>query len=187
MSIRIFVFIIIGMMALAQLPTTQPLLVWQRTLIADGELWRLVSGNLTHTNWPHMIMNSLGLAIITFIFRRYLTCQRLGFLILSIAGFIGASLLLSPMGWYAGLSGVLHGLFTWGAIQDIKTKDKLGWILLIAVIAKVLWEQVSGGSASSAELIGARVAVEAHLAGVVGGLLLVAADQMKKNIQQKST
>ena len=182
MSIRIFVFIIIGMMALAQLPAIQPLLVWQRPFIADGELWRLVSGNLTHTNWPHMIMNSLGLAIITFIFRRYLTSQRLSLLILSIAGFIGITLLMSPMVWYAGLSGVLHGLFAWGAIQDIKAKDKLGWVLLIAVIAKVLWEQVSGGSASSAELIGARVAVEAHLAGVLGGLLFAAAELIKKKI-----
>ena len=182
MSIRIFIFIIIGMMAAAQLPAIQPLLVWQRPLIADGEIWRLVSGNLTHTNWPHMIMNSLGLAIITFIFRRYFTSQRLGLLILTISGFIGISLLLSSMEWYAGLSGVLHGLFAWGAIQDIKAKDKLGWVLLIGVIAKVLWEQVSGGSASSAELIGARVAVEAHLVGVLGGVLFSLPQWMKKRI-----
>ncbi|MCQ1059408.1 rhombosortase [Photobacterium sp. ZSDE20] len=182
MSIRIFVFIIIGIMAVAQLPSLQPLLVWQRPDIAHGEIWRLVSGNLTHTNWPHMIMNSLGLAIITFIFRRYLTSTHLALLILSISGFIGVTLWLSPMGWYAGLSGVLHGLFAWGAIQDVKAKDKFGWVLLVAVIGKALWEQVSGGSASSAELIGARVAVEAHLAGVLGGLLFAAAELIKKKI-----
>ena len=87
------------------------------------------------------------------------------------------------MEWYAGLSGVLHGLFAWGAIQDIKAKDKLGWALLIGVIAKVVWEQFSGGSASSAELIGARVAVEAHLAGVLGGVLFAFALRMKKIIK----
>ena len=70
----------------------------------------------------------------------------------------------------------------WGAIQDIRAKDKLGWILLVGVIAKVIWEQIAGGSASSAELIGARVAVEAHLAGVLGGLFFSAAEQMKKKI-----
>ncbi|MGF1737251.1 rhombosortase [Photobacterium satsumensis] len=182
MSIRLFVFILIGIMAIAQLSSLQPLLVWQRPDITHGEIWRLVSGNLTHTNWAHMIMNSLGLAIITFIFRRYLTSTRLALLILSIAIFIGIALWFSPMSWYAGLSGVLHGLFAWGAIQDIKAKDKLGWLLLIAVIAKVIWEQVAGGSASSAELIGARVAVEAHLAGTLGGVLFAAAENMKKKI-----
>ncbi|WP_231569096.1 rhombosortase [Photobacterium gaetbulicola] len=180
MSIRIFVFILIGIMALAQLPAAQPLLAWQRAAIEQGEVWRLISGNLTHTNWPHMIMNSLGLAIITFIFRRYLSVERLALLILAIAGFIGVTLWLSPMTWYAGLSGVLHGLFAWGAVQDIKAKDKLGWVLLVGVSAKVIAEQISGGSASSAELIGARVAVEAHLAGVLGGLLFVAVEHLKK-------
>ncbi|WEM44032.1 rhombosortase [Photobacterium sp. DA100] len=158
------------------------MLAWQRTAIEQGEVWRLISGNLTHTNWPHMIMNSLGLAIITFIFRRYLNAERLALLLFAIAGFIGATLWLSAMDWYAGLSGVLHGLFAWGAIQDIKAKDKLGWLLLLGVSAKVIWEQIAGGSASSAELIGARVAVEAHLAGVCGGLLFAAAERIKQKL-----
>ncbi|PSU33420.1 rhombosortase [Photobacterium lutimaris] len=170
------------MMTVAQLPSIQPLLVWLRPAITHGEIWRLVSGNLTHTNWAHMIMNSLGLAIITFIFRRYLSATRLAFLILSTAGFIGVALWFSPMHWYAGLSGVLHGVFAWGAIQDIKAKDKLGWLLLLAVIAKVIWEQVAGGSASSAELIGARVAVEAHLAGTLAGVFFAVAENIKKKI-----
>lgn len=171
MSVRFFIIPAISFLALAQLPVIQPVLDWQRNAIDHGEIWRLITGNLTHTNWPHMIMNSLALAIITFIFRRHLTPAILLKLILGLSCCVGLSLLWSDMNRYAGLSGVLHGLFAWGAIRDIEQEDKSGWLLLAGVTAKVLWEQWFGGSASSAALINARVAVEAHLAGAVAGTI----------------
>ncbi|MGF1701425.1 rhombosortase [Photobacterium makurazakiensis] len=182
MSIRYFIVLATGLMALCQLPSLQHTLAWDRDAILEGEIWRLVTGNITHTNWPHMIMNSLALATITFIFRRYLNTRRLSGLIVCLAAVIGSTLMLSPMHWYAGLSGVLHGIFTWGAIKDIQAKDKLGWVLLAGVSAKVIGEQFTGGSSSSAELIGARVAVEAHLIGVIAGLCFAIIPTIKNRI-----
>ncbi|MGF1689447.1 rhombosortase [Photobacterium japonica] len=172
MSIRLFVILTIALIALMQWPAIASALFWQRDAIVHGEIWRLITGNLTHTNWPHMIMNTLALAIITFIFRAHLTAARLAGLIVSLSLFIGLCLFGSSMHNYVGLSGVLHGIFAWGACRDILAKDKLGIVMLVGIILKVAYEQVYGASALSASLIQARVATEAHLAGLVGGIVI---------------
>ena len=86
---------------------------------------------------------------------------------------------------YVGLSGMLHGLFTFGAIQDIRAKYLSGWALLLGVFAKVSYEQYFGGSEDVTALIGARVATESHLIGLCAGLLcalgLFAYRKLKKN------
>ncbi|MCG6410091.1 rhombosortase, partial [Vibrio fluvialis] len=41
---------------------------------------------------------------------------------------------------------------------------------VLGVVAKVVWEQAFGSSMGTEQLIHARVATEAHLAGVIGGL-----------------
>nr|WP_322784235.1 rhombosortase [Photobacterium obscurum] len=168
---RTYLVIAISLMFIAQWPSIQDWLAWDRNAIQDGEVWRILTGNLTHTNWPHMIMNSLALAIISFIFRTHFSVRLYSYLLLVLAISVGLGIFASEIQWYAGLSGVLHGLFGWGAVKDIQAKHKGGWLLLAGLIAKVSWEQVFGGSASSELLIGARVATEAHLSGAVSGLL----------------
>ncbi|GAL07455.1 integral membrane protein [Photobacterium aphoticum] len=105
MSIRFSVILIVALIALAQLPAIEPALFWQRDAIAHGEVWRLITGNFTHTNWPHMIMNTVALAIITFIFRAHLTAIRLTTVLLSLSLFVGICLLGSPMHNYAAYPG----------------------------------------------------------------------------------
>ncbi len=78
------------------------------------------------------------------------------------------------MQFYVGLSGTLHGLFAYYALNEALNGRRSSWLLVLGVIGKVGWEQWFGASASTAELIGARIATEAHLAGLVGGLLLAA-------------
>ena len=73
---------------------------------------------------------------------------------------------------YVGLSGILHGVFVWGAIQDIKQQDKLGWLLLLGVTVKVIHEQLYGASSDVANLIDANVAIYAHLWGAIAGALV---------------
>jgi membrane associated rhomboid family serine protease len=66
----------------------------------------------------------------------------------------------------------LHGLFVWGACFDILNKEHTGWLLLIGVAIKLGYEQLGGDTQAIAELIGASVAVDAHLYGAVSGLIL---------------
>ena len=73
---------------------------------------------------------------------------------------------------YVGLSGVLHGVFIWGAITDIRQQEKTGYLLLLGVILKVAHEQFYGADQNIAQLIDANVAIDAHLWGGIGGLIV---------------
>ncbi len=84
---------------------------------------------------------------------------------------------------YVGLSGVLHGIFVWGAILDIKKGWNSGYLLLLGVIAKVAYEQIFGASADVEALINASVAIDAHLWGTVGGLTFPATQWLIKRVR----
>ncbi|WP_249199186.1 rhombosortase [Photobacterium sp. GJ3] len=156
----------------AQFAPIHDLMVWDRQAILTGQWWRILTGNLTHTNWPHLAMNLSGLIILCYLFRFDLSAFRLSLLLFLLSLMVGLALFLTQMNIYAGLSGVLHGLFIWGACQDIRLHRKGGKLLLAAGVLKVAWDVSVGGSAETAALIEAHVAVEAHLAGALGGALL---------------
>lgn len=143
---------------------------WQRDLILDGQWWRILSGNFTHTNFAHLGMNLAGLWVISFIFKP--TEKSLALLLIAISLAIGALNFLSDMNGYVGLSGLLHGLFAYFALQESLSGRKSSWLLVVGVIAKVTWELTMGASQSTVELINARVAVEAHLFGMLSGFVL---------------
>lgn len=188
MSLRIYLILAALLLAMTQLPDIQSWLAWDRQAIQAGEVWRILTGNLTHTNWPHMIMNTLALAVISFIFRAHIHVKSYTWLILGLSAVVGIAILASDIRWYAGLSGVLHGLFAWGAVRDIQTRQKGGWLLLLGLGLKVGWEQIAGGSASSEALIGARVATEAHLAGALaGGVIALGYIIWKHHIQRSDS
>jgi len=68
--------------------------------------------------------------------------------------------------WYAGSSGVLHGVLAAGAVAHVRRGERDGWPLLVLLAAKLAYEQGVGGLPFS----GTVVVVDAHLYGVVGGL-----------------
>ncbi|UUM31442.1 rhombosortase [Vibrio japonicus] len=146
---------------------------WHRMLILDGQWWRILSGNYTHTNFAHLGMNLAALWVITFIFKPSAKSLLLTLSALTLA--VGLLNFFSDMQNYVGLSGVLHGLFACYALKEVLDGRKSSWLLVLGVIAKVTWELTMGASESTSELINARVAVESHLFGVISGLLFTAA------------
>ncbi|MEL4426790.1 rhombosortase [Shewanella indica] len=155
------------------LPLTE-LFAFRRSAIEQGELWRLVSGNLLHTNFWHLLMNLAGFWVILYLHKEHYNALGVLILTLALCLFEGVGLYLcypELMG-YVGLSGILHGLFAFGALADIRSGRSSGYLLLAGVIAKVGWEQWQGAAAEVSALIGARVAVEAHLVGLIGGIAL---------------
>nr|WP_202987061.1 rhombosortase [Vibrio harveyi] len=141
---------------------------WHAYNIRHGEWWRIVTGNLTHTNFAHLGMNLAGLWIIGFIFRPTVRNFLIVFIIL--CAFVGAMNLFTNMSVYVGLSGVLHGLFGFWALSEVFDGRRSSMLLVGGLIAKIAWEQFYGPSTSTAAMIGARVAVDAHLFGAIGGL-----------------
>lgn len=158
---------------LFQLPTIQDLVIWDAALIRAGQWWRIISGNFTHTNTYHLLMNMVALWIISTIFRPQ--ARSLATLLLLLSMSTGISLLASDLGRYAGLSGVLHGLFTCYAAHELCQGRKSSGLLLLGVVTKVGYEQWFGAAESTARLIGARIATDAHLAGVIAGACLASA------------
>ncbi|MCQ9085023.1 rhombosortase [Vibrio harveyi] len=141
---------------------------WHAYNIRHGEWWRIVTGNLTHTNFAHLGMNLAGLWIIGFIFRPTVRNFLIVFIIL--CAFVGAMNLFTNMSVYVGLSGVLHGLFGFWALSEVFDGRRSSMLLVGGLITKIAWEQFYGPSTSTAAMIGARVAVDVHLFGAIGGL-----------------
>ncbi|TCN80846.1 rhombosortase [Shewanella fodinae] len=158
---------------------------YQRQFIAQGQWWRLLTGNLIHTNLWHLLMNLAGFWVVVFIHRVHYGNRHLAWLLLTLCITEGLGLWFAfpTLSAYVGLSGVLHGLFAYGALSDIKIGWRSGYLLLVGVMAKVTWEQTMGANAEVTQLIGARVAIEAHLVGLLSGIgifLLVTLYQRQK-------
>jgi rhomboid family GlyGly-CTERM serine protease len=144
---------------------------YERQAIESGELWRLLSGHLVHLGAGHLMLNVAALVMI-----RLLVDGSL-----SAAGWVGAALaaalaidaglyfIAADVGWYVGLSGVLHGLLAAGAMAMLRPYPAIGAALLIGLVAKLAWEQVVGPLPLSESTAGGPVIVAAHLYGAAGG------------------
>ncbi|MGL4614442.1 MAG: rhombosortase, partial [Shewanella sp.] len=95
------------------MPFVDQLLAYQRSAITQGQWWRLVTGNLLHTNHWHLLMNLAGLWIVLFLhhFHYQLKGVSLLFLLLCLLEGLGLYLGYPQLLGYVGLSGMLHGLF----------------------------------------------------------------------------
>ncbi|RTR33803.1 rhombosortase [Shewanella atlantica] len=167
---------------------TDSLLAFRRSAITNGEYWRLFTGNLLHTNQWHLLMNLAGLWVLLLLFKPHFKVLSFTFIFSALCLLQGLGLYLFYPGLlgYVGLSGMLHGLFTYGAIRDISTGLKSGYLLLLGVIIKVGYEQIFGASVQVTEMIGARVATEAHLVGVITGILSVGLFSLFANLYPKA-
>jgi rhomboid family GlyGly-CTERM serine protease len=150
-------------------------LSFDRRLLEQGELWRVWTGHFMHLNGPHFWLNMAGVLIVAVFFNSYCSARQWWLLMLASCLLISMGLYwLNPgMFWYMGLSGVLHSLFIVGAWYERKRSVVSGYLLLVLLVGKLVVEQIGGGLASSENLIGARVAVDAHLYGAVAGALYI--------------
>ncbi|MBT0586382.1 rhombosortase [Alteromonas oceanisediminis] len=155
-------------------PWSSQWFAFNRATVNQGELWRLLSAHLLHTNAIHLLLNIAGLALLWGLHGEYYRPARFSifFSLCAVLTSLAIWLFSPQLTHYVGLSGVLHGLFVWGACGDIRRGDHTGWLLLIGLAIKICYEQFGGDSSQIAALIEASVAVDAHLWGVLSGLLL---------------
>ncbi len=146
---------------------------FDRSLIASGQWWRLISGNLAHTNSYHMWLNLAGLMVLASLHGDHFSKKWLVGLFIGLALATGMGLFVFAPNTerYVGLSGMLHGLFVIGAVADCRKGWKSGYLLLLGVAIKVGYEQTFGASPELEALIHARVATESHLIGALSGAL----------------
>jgi rhomboid family GlyGly-CTERM serine protease len=170
----LLVVIVSIVMALTE-PVSSHLFAYDRNQLDNFQWWRLITGHFLHTNTPHLLLNTAGVALLWALHGHYYNASRylIQLLVLCLGTAIGLYLFNQQMQWYVGLSGVLHGLFIIGAYFDIKHSFKIGWLMLIGVWIKVIHEQIFGASEEVAELIAANVAVDAHLFGTITGSIII--------------
>jgi rhomboid family GlyGly-CTERM serine protease len=150
---------------------------YQRALVGQGQLWRLLTAHFVHLGWSHLILDLAALGLLALLFDGLLrTSDWLVSMAVSIASIdAGFYFIATQVDWYVGLSGMLHGVAATGAIRWCLRGVPLGYVLAVAVAAKVAWEQIEGPSAFSVAASGGPVLVDAHLYGALGGILAAGA------------
>lgn len=140
--------------------------------IADGQIWRLVSGHFVHLGWPHFVMNVTAFGLIWVLFGA--GCSTVQWLLVfaaSIAAIdLGLWAGLPDLDWYVGLSGVLHGLFAAGVLARSGRHGVEAAVLGSLLALKLGYELAVGPLPGSEATAGGRVITEAHLFGALGGL-----------------
>ncbi len=130
------------------IPGLASLLVYDRTAILSGEVWRLLTGNWVHFSATHLLYDLLALGIAGWIIERRgypyfgLLC------VLAAVGISAALLAGSPeVQSYGGLSGVATGAIVYLALHGLKEPGPWRWICLAVLVltaGKVLLESVTG-------------------------------------------
>jgi len=149
------------------------LLYFSATDIARGETWRIITGHLMHADLQHLLWNCLGLAVLGTLIEYRSRSVLWAALAVGIASV--STLLLSPFSqleYYCGLSGVLNTLLLvalW--LEWTFTRSWLIIVITCGSIAKVVIE-VSQGTSILTHISWPPYAWS-HLAGLIGGLLVV--------------
>ena len=146
-------------------------LSYQRTALAEGQWWRLLTAHFVHLDLEHAALNAMGLVLMWALFARDYPPLRWLAIYLGTALTVSAGLWwFSPeVAWYVGASGALHGVMTAGTVAHLRRGDLDGWILAIFIVVKLGYEQYAGALpfAGSPDTV-----VDAHLYGAIGGVVL---------------
>ncbi len=153
---------------------------YDRPAISEGQLWRIITGNLVHLGWTHLALNVGALLIGIWIFypARNPIAWAIAQLTCAITTSLGLFFFSPEIPWCVGMSGALHGLLMIGAIDWIRQGDRVGSVLLLLWTGKLAWEQWQGPLPLSSDALGSDIVIDAHLWGAVGGLLYVAAEAL---------
>ena len=151
-------------------------LVYDRTALVQGELWRWVTGHLVHCGGGHALWDITAFVVIGCILEaqgrtRMLLASLLGVVVVDGALWFG----LPGLTAYCGLSGLLNTLMV-VTLAGLWRVDRHPAVAMVALglIIKLALETVYGGSLVG-ELAWPSVPA-AHWAGCLGGVLFVLAD-----------
>jgi rhomboid family GlyGly-CTERM serine protease len=143
------------------------LLRYDRSGIAAGGWWRLLTAHTVHLDLHHLILNELGLVLLWALFAADYDPVEWCIIVMSGALAISSGLWwLSPrVTWYVGASGVLHTIMAAGCIKHLALRAWDRWLLLLCLCAKLAYEQLGGPEPSM-------VIVDAHLYGAACGFVV---------------
>jgi len=148
-------------------------LEYDRAAILHGELWRVITGHLTHLGWRHLLLNLLGASLVLGLFGAIFRPRVwwLGGMFCALGISLTFLLLAPELDWYRGLSGVIHGLLVMGLIGAVHKGKRLYLLGMAVLIVKLTVESLFGVSAIRFDF---QVIALAHVAGAFWGLAAAA-------------
>ena len=172
------------------LPQAGEWLQYDRSAIAEGQWWRIITSHLTHWTGSHLLWDLIMFVALAVSAQRISkSCTYVTLLISAILIPIAVWIFQPEMIHYRGLSGLDSALYVFVLLELIKkkstkTKSALLWIMLISFAAKVAYEFITGNTLF-VQSMGANISGVplAHLVGGISGAIF--ASIMKCNVDQR--
>jgi rhomboid family GlyGly-CTERM serine protease len=157
-------------------PQLGEIMIYRRTALQAGEVWRLWTGHLVHFSGSHLLLDAVIFAG-GGIWLEWVAPRLARWFFLLAPAVISIALYVREpaMEWYAGLSGMDVGVLVLLALWQLRPETEeprwfwIGVLLLVAL--KVFIEATSGRSLVAEFAPGARVVPLAHVGGVVCALV----------------
>lgn len=146
---------------------------FDQQLIQQGQLWRLLTGHISHTSLSHLQWDLLAFAIaagyLELHSRRLLLAALLTGLILLDTHLLSP---LASISQYAGLSGILFAPLLISLVIFARKQPAINsWLPLLICLTKLIWEQFSQQALLSQSPWPAYPF--AHLLGALAGLIVL--------------
>ena len=142
---------------------------YERVGLQRGEYWRWLSAHFVHLGARHLLLDTVALVLLWSLYARELGAA--GWLTVTLCSMAAIDAGLwwwtPDVQWYAGFSGLLHGLWLAGAVRSAWRLESAGLLMLVALLGKLIYEQQAGVSVA---LVGLPVVLAAHRFGAAGGL-----------------
>jgi len=169
-----FALLCIAAFILLQLlpPSAIQALTFERTLLAEGQYWRLITAHFVHLSWLHLLMNSLALALFQWLYGASFPPWRWLAVLPSLCLGISLGLYWGTPGidWYRGFSGVVIGMLATGALLNLRQQPLFNAAVCATIVAKVLLEQWQGQAVITTAFNSVPTVVDAHLYGATTAL-----------------
>lgn len=152
-------------------PTFSSALIYDRSLVLEGQWWRVATSLLVHYSASHLFWNLLALVVFGTLLEEGQRAAFLWLILLSVAG--NSLLVFNPdIGLYAGISGLVVALAGYCCVINIVRAEALKpWsFLMVILLAKVGYESLSGSILFAGGDF--RVLPQVHLIGLVCAIFL---------------
>lgn len=150
-----YLSLLTGLMAmiLFSFPNVATSLQYQRTAIADGEIWRMLTAHWLHWSFDHFLWCAISFVALGAICEQFNRKRFILSIALSAMIIPAVSWFVAPaMDQYRGLSGLCSTLFAFVCLQMIRSagtqQQRVGLVLpalaLFLFFAKILFEFITG-------------------------------------------
>jgi len=137
-----------------------------------AEPWRLLTAHFVHSTTAHAALNGAALMLFSALLPSLRVARRLAVAVLvSTLGVNVGVVGFHDLDWYVGFSGVGYGIAALGVAVEWGRPNSVAGIVFAGLAVKLTYDAVFGTPALTEHLVGGAVLAEAHVYGLVAGLV----------------